>query len=378
MRPIYLDYNATTPIAPEVREAMRPFLDEFFGNPSSSHASGRVCREAMEDARSHVASLLGADRDEIVFTSGGTESNNMAIKGVLLHEDSPASGHLVISSLEHPAVTEPAEYLRRSGFAVSVVPCDRSGMVDPRDVEAAIRSDTRLVSVMHANNEIGTVQQLREIGAVCRDHGVLFHTDAAQTVGKIRTNVEELNVDLLSVAGHKLYAPKGVGALYVRPSVDLEPLLHGAGQEGGLRAGTENVPYAVGLGAACALAATTAEAVARRLTTLRDRLLDRLREAIGDTLAVNGSRSACLPNTLSVNFPSVAGSELLARVPELCASTGAACHSTSTSLSPTLAAIQLDPAAARGAVRLSLGRYTTEQEIDRAAELLIGAWESMA
>ena len=289
-----------------------PFLREHYGNPSSGHALGHACREAMEDARSKVATLLGADRDEIVFTSGGTESNNLAICGTMMQGVPGVAGHLIISAIEHPAVVEPARYLERLGFDLTIVPCDSRGVVSPAKVAAAIRPDTRLVSIMHANNETGVIQPLSEISEICREHNVLLHTDAAQTVGKIGTLVEELGVDLLSVAGHKLYAPKGIGALYVRRGVRLEPVLHGAGHEMGLRPGTENVPYIVGLGQACMLAFRSLEESARRLETLRDRLYTQLSQAIGGRLKVNGQQAARLPNTLSVNFPDVAAAEMIA------------------------------------------------------------------
>jgi len=378
MRTIYLDYNATTPVAPSVFEALEPFLKEHYGNPSSNHALGRACREAMEDARGKVAALLGADRDEIVFTSGGTESNNLAICGTMMQGVPGVAGHLIISAFEHPAVVEPARHLERLGFDLTFVDCDSQGVVSPAKVAAAMRPDTRLVSIMHANNEIGVVQPLREISQVCRDHQVLLHTDAAQTVGKIGAFVEELGVDLLSFAGHKLYAPKGIGALYVRRGVRLEPVLHGAGHEAGLRPGTENVAYIVGLGQACMLAFRSLEESAQRLEMLRDRMATHLIQAIGPRLTMNGSAAARLPNTLSVNFPDVSAAEMLARLPELCASTGSACHSNATSISSTLAAIGLDPDDARGTMRLSVGWFTSEEEIDRASNLLLGAWESLA
>lgn len=377
MRQIYLDYNATTPVASSVAAAMMPFLTEYYGNPSSGHALGRICHEAIEDARGHMAALLGADRDEIVFTSGGTESNNLAIKGIMLRDFPAADGHFVTSAIEHPSVAQVAEYLLRLGYAVTVVGCDSNALVDPDDIRKAIRPDTRLVSIMHANNEVGSVQMLREIASICHERGVLLHSDAAQSVGKVRTKVDELDVDLLSIAGHKLYAPKGIGALFVRQNVDLEPILHGAGHERGLRPGTENVPHIVGLGAAALLAAKEIETQSERLGELRDGLCDMLREAIGTTLTVNGELAPRLPNTLSVNFPGVLGGELLARQPELCASTGAACHSSGTSMSATLRAMGLSGAVAGGTVRLSLGWPTTQDDVTRAAELLIDAWEAL-
>jgi cysteine desulfurase len=376
MRQIYLDYNATTPIAPSVQEAMLPFLTEHYGNPSSSHAIGRACFEAVEDARGRLASLIGADREEVVFTSGGTESNNMALKGVFFGDTPPLRGHLVISAFEHPAVEQPARHLEQWGVEVTRVACDAQGMIDPVDVENALRPDTRLVSIMHANNEIGTVQPLREIAHLCHERGVVVHTDAAQTVGKIRTNVDELAVDMMTIAGHKMYAPKGVGALFIRRGVALEPVTHGAGHEYGLRPGTENVPYLVALGAAATLAVKGVDREADRLAKLRDLLFRCLREGIGHELTANGAKAERLPNTLSVNFPSVVGAELLARIPELCAATGAACHSGSTSMSSTLQAIGLSPNVARGTLRLSCGWYTSEEEIVRAANLLVGAWEA--
>ncbi len=377
MRLIYLDYNATTPIAPSVREAMMPFLTEHYGNPSSNHRLGRAAQEALEDARGKVAALLGVDRDEIIFTSGGTESNNLALLGTMLREVPSLEGHLVISAIEHPAVAMPARYLQRLGYDVTVVGCDAQGLVDPDRVRAALRPDTRLVSIMHANNETGVLQPIAEISDICRARNVLLHTDAAQSVGKISTLVDELGVDLLTVAGHKLYAPKGVGALYVRRGVPLEPILHGAGHESGLRPGTENVPHIVGLGQAALLALRGLPESPQRMTALRDLLYARLARAIGERMIVNGQRAPRLPNTLSVNFLDVSGHELLARVPEVCASTGSACHTGSLAMSPTLEAMGLDPDEARGTVRLSVGWFTSEDDIERAAGMLLGAWEDL-
>ncbi|MCR9118228.1 MAG: cysteine desulfurase, partial [bacterium] len=313
MKLIYLDYNATTPVAPSVIESMLPFLQEHYGNPSSSHWLGRACQEAIEDARSAVASLLGADREEIYFTSGGTESNNLAIKGVATYGLPVAAGHLVVSSIEHPAVVEPMEYLQQLGFTVTVVPSDAHGVVRPEQVEAAIQSDTILVSIMHANNEIGVIQPLKEISDVCRSAEVLLHTDAAQSVGKVSVRVDDLGVDLLTVAGHKMYAPKGVGALYVRRGVAIEPVLHGAGHEGGLRPGTENVASIVALGRAARMVAKGYEEAGDRMAFLRDQIQNKITKALGENASVNGEKASRLPNTLSINFHEVAGKELLKR-----------------------------------------------------------------
>jgi len=377
MSHIYLDYNATTPLAPSVQEAMQPFLMEHYGNPSSDHALGQYCQVAVEQAREQIATLLGAQAAEIVFTSGGTESNNLALKGVMCGASPTGSGHLIISSLEHPAIVAPANYLDRCGCELSVVDCDEAGLVTPEAVDQLIRPETRLVSVMHANNEIGTIQPIAEIAQVCRDRGVLLHTDAAQSIGKIPTRVDELAVDLLTIAGHKLYAPKGVGVLYVRDGVQLEPFMHGASHEAGRRAGTENVAYLVGLGQAAVLASNDLIALQSRLGNLRDLLWEQLAAGIGGGLTANGAAAHRLPNTLSVNFPEVIGSELLAMVPQLCASTGAACHSGETTVSSTLAAIGLPAEIARGTVRLSLGRGTSEQDVTQAAQWLVAAWQQL-
>jgi cysteine desulfurase len=377
MRQLYFDYNATTPIAPSVQAAMSPLLADHYGNPSSSHALGRAAAEAVEDARGQLALLLGCDPDEIVLTSGGTESNNLAVKGVLLGQTPAVGGHLIISAIEHPSVAEPARYLERLGYDVSIVGVTGQGVVQPAAVRAAIRPDTRLVSIMHASGEVGSIQPLRQIAAICHEHEIPLHTDAAQSFGKIRTLVDELEVDLLTVAGHKCYAPKGVGALYVRRGVELEAILHGGGQEAGLRAGTENVASIVGLGRAAALAGQSLDQNRERLSALRDRLWQQLAEAIGNRLVMHAALAERLPGTLSVSFPGASGAEMLARIPELCASTGSACHSVSESISPTLAAMGVSPEQARGAVRLSVGWFTTEEEVDRAASLLLEAWEAM-
>lgn len=372
MPPIYLDYNATTPVDPAVLEAMLPFLKGAFGNPSSGHAYGKTAHEAVEKARAQVAALIGAEPDEIVFTGGGTEASNQAIKGTCLRWPT-GECQVITTAVEHPATLKPLEFLRRLGYTITVLPVDRFGLVDPDGVRRAITPRTRLVSVMHSNNETGTLLPVKEIAAICRERGVLTHTDCAQSLGKVPVSGRELGVDLLSSAGHKLYSPKGVGALFVRRGVALEPLIHGAGQEGGRRAGTENVPYLVGLGKAAELAAASLPTVADRLRSLRDRLHNRLSAAIGEKIVLNGHAEKRLPNTLNVNFVGHVGAELLAKVPGVAASTGSACHEGQVRLSPVLAAMGVPPEVGRGAVRLSVGRFTTEDDIDRAAGLLIAA-----
>ncbi len=375
MRQIYLDYNATTPIAPSVIEAMMPFFSNHYGNPSSAHAMGRAANESIEDARCKVAGLIGCDRNEIVFTGCGTEANNLALKGVMLAEGH-ARGHMVISAIEHPAISEPAKFLERIGCELTIVPCDENGVVRAADVEAAIRPNTKLISVMHANNEIGTIQPIREISEVCRSRNILLHSDASQTTGKIPVSVDYLDVDLLTMAGHKFYGPKGIGVLFVREGLGLESLLHGAGHEQGVRGGTENTPYIVGLGQAAVLVSKSLDESVEKMTDLRDRLYDQLSHSIVG-LRVNGYNAERLPNTLSVCFPEVVGDELLRRVPEICASTGAACHSGEVFGSSTLSAMGLSDPQIAGTVRLSVGWTTSEEEIDRAANLLIDAWENL-
>jgi cysteine desulfurase len=377
MRHLYLDYNNTTPIAPSVQEAMLPFLAEHYGDPSHSHPAGRACREAIEDARGQLAHLLGADAEEIVFTSGGTEANHLAILGTLLRHQPGAGGHLVLSAIEHASVSEPARFLERLGYDVSVVGVSGQGIVQPAAVQAALRSDTALVSIVHANHETGVIQPLRQIAEVCHARNVLLHTDASQSVGKIRTFVDELDVDLLTVSGHKLYAPKGVGALFVRRGVPLEPILRGDGQESGLRAGMENTPAIVALGRAAVLAARALEEMPDRLEKLRDELLSQLRSHLGDELLVHSELAPRLPNTLSLAFPRVHADELLARIPELCAYTSGGSHTDARASSPTLAAMGVDPQLSRQTLRLRLGWYTAIDDIPRAVNLLLGAYDSL-
>jgi cysteine desulfurase NifS/selenium donor protein len=370
-RPVYLDYNATTPCDPAAAEAMLPFLREHFGNPSSSHAYGTVARAAVETARRQVADLLGARPEEIVFTSGGSEANNAAILGAarLLR----ARGrHVVTSAIEHPAVLEPCAVLAAEGYRVTRVSVDGEGRVDPADVEAALGPETVLVSVMHANNEVGTIEPVAEIARLARARGVLVHTDAAQSAGKIPVDVLALGVDLLTLAGHKLYAPKGVGALYVRSGLDLPRFLHGAGQESGRRAGTENVLEIVGLGEACRVAGRDLEANRRHFAAMRDRLFSALAREVPD-LRRNG-REDGLPNTLSVGFGGVEATTLLAEIGDrVAASAGAACHPAGVEVSAVLEAMKVPLHHAMGTVRFSVGRGTTAEEVDEAARVVAEA-----
>ena len=367
MRSIYLDFNASTPIDPAVAAAMRPLVADAFGNPSSAHWAGATAKAALENARSEVAALLRCAAAEIVFTSGGSEANNLALKG-LYFPRRDRSSHIVTSQIEHPAILAPCRFLERLGVAVTYVPVDRTGRVDPDDIRNAITRDTFLISIMHANNEVGTVQPVAEIAKIAHAHGIPLHTDAAQSAGKIPTNVDELGVDLLSVAGHKLYAPKGIGALYIRHGLVLEPLIHGAGHEGGRRAGTESAVLAASLGKACEIAGPDLGLPATR--RLRDRFWDRLRAVFGDRVTLNGHIDERLPNTLNVSFAGQVGADILARMPEVAASTGSACHSGRVMLSPVLEAMGISPEAGLGAIRLSLGRGTTEEEIEQVVDRL--------
>lgn len=374
MSAIYLDYNATTPVDPEVLEAMLPFLRDRFGNPSSQHAYGAPAHAAVMQARSAVARLINAKPDEILFTSGGTEATNHALKGLAfaaLQPEPAARRRIVTSAIEHPATLETAKALARFGFETAAVGVDGDGVLDLRQLEEALRQPALVVSLMHANNETGTVQPVAQAAALAHRHGALVHVDAAQSAGKIPVDVRALDADLLTLAGHKLYAPKGIGALYVRTGVVLEPLLHGAGQESNRRAGTENVPYMVALGTACAIAAERLPAAAAHMAAMRDRLWSALRAELGERITLNGHPSARLPNTLNVSFRSFVGAELLAAVPQIAASTGSACHDGRISISPVLAAMGVEPALAQGAVRFSVGRGTRAEEIDAAARAVI-------
>lgn len=373
MNRIYLDYNATTPVAQAVVEEMLPFFHDRFGNPSSGHWYGEQARKAVEEGREKLASLLGCDPAEIIFTSGGSEANNLAINGTVW-ANRENGDHIITSRIEHPAVINPCRYLEEQGFRVTYLPVDKYGMVNPEQVRDAICDKTILISIMHANNEVGTIQPVAAIGNIARESGVLFHTDAAQSVGKISTRVDELNVDMLSVAAHKFYGPKGMGALYVRKGINLKPLIHGAGHESGRRAGTENTAGIAGLGKACELAERELAARIRGLTELRDGFFQMLEKQVGQ-LIVNGHPTERLPNTLNVSFPGRNASRLLEGVPEVCASTGSACHQGLETLSPVLEAMGVEPESGLAAVRFSLGRWTTKLELAAAADLIGRKWQ---
>ena len=364
--PIYLDYNATTPIAPEVTEAMRPYLEGLIGNPSSTHRFGVEARMAVERARGQVADLLGCRRDEVVFTSGGSEANNAAIKGTAraLREQ---GRHIIASSIEHPAVTEVCRFLEGEGYQISWLPVDSTGLVDPVDVGRAVRDDTILITIMHANNEVGTIQPIVEIAQIARAHGIRLHSDGAQSVGKIPARMDDLGVDLFSVAGHKLYAPKGIGALFVRRGVSLAKLMHGADHELNRRAGTENVLEIVGLGAAAEIAGRNLERNAETMRETRDRLEAALTGRIPD-LVLNGHRETRLPNTASVSFPGLEANGILDELEDVAASAGAACHADRIDVSPVLEAMGLTEHVAMGTIRFSTGRGSTPAEVDEAAE----------
>lgn len=368
MRPIYLDYNASTPIAPRVVKVMSRVLQgDAFGNPSSGHWAGQPARATVEAGRAQVADLLGCTPEEIVFTSGGSESNNLALKGLFFacRTERP---RIITTQIEHPAIIEPCQFLQRLGARITWLPVDATGCVDPDDLRRAITPDTLLVSIMHANNEVGSIQPIRQCAAIAREHGVPFHTDAAQSVGKIPTRVDELGVDLLTLAAHKFHGPKGIGALYVRSGTLLESLIHGAAHESGRRAGTESTLLTAALGEACVLARDLSPMLA--VAALRDRFRDALAEEFGTRIVCHGNPDRTLPNTLSVSFLDATGAEVLASMDGVAATTGSACHSGRVELSPVLRAMRVDPETGRGTVRFSLGRETTAEEIDRVLQML--------
>ena len=369
--PIYLDHNATTPVLPDVVDAMLPYLREHFGNPSSSHLYGQTAQAAVTRARAQVAGLIGCDENEIVFTSGGTEANNLAIRGVCEARDDRR--HVVTTVIEHPATEKPCAWLEQHGWRLTRIGVDSNGRARVNEARAAAGADTALLTVMHSNNETGVLQPIVDLTSLAHECGAVIHTDAAQSIGKVPVNVRELGVDLLSVAGHKLYAPKGIGALYVRRGTPLRPFVLGAGHEHGLRPGTENVAFIVGLGLACEIAAWSLDDVAARMQRLRDELWERLIGEIPD-LQLNGDRARRLPNTLSVRFPRVSGNEVLAGAAAVAASTGSACHAGHESAPGVILAMGVSEAEAIGTIRLTLGRGTTADDVSRAADALIGSW----
>jgi cysteine desulfurase len=370
-KPIYLDHNASTPLLPEVLDAMLPYLGEHYGNPSSPHIYGRVMHDAVEQAREQVVALIDCTPGEVFFTSGGTEANNLAIRGVAAAN--PGRRHIVTSVIEHPATSEPCNFLEKQGYRVDRVPVDETGCVEMQSIQETSSRETLLITVMHANSETGTLQPIRQISGIAHASGALVHTDAAQSLGKVDVSVQHEEVDLLSVAGHKLYAPQGVGALFVRSGTAIEPLLLGAGHEQGLRPGTENVASIVGLGAACAAAHRDLAEESARIRGLRDRLWSKLADQVPG-LALNGHLVNRLPNTLNVRFPGVSGNALLTACTAIAASTGSACHEAGASASNVILAMGIPEQEAIGSVRLTLGRGSNQDDIDRAADELIKAW----
>lgn len=372
VKAIYLDYNGTTPHDPEVIAAMRPFLEEEFGNPSSGHLYAVMPRQALNTARRQVAGLLNCAPEEVVFTSGGTEANNWAIIGTALALRDRGR-HIITSSFEHPAVLNVCHFLEKEGYEVTYLPVDAQGIVGVADVEAALRPDTILVTIMHANNEVGSIQPIAEIASLAKSRGIRVHTDAAQSLGKIPVDVKELEIDLLSMAGHKLYAPKGVGALYIRSGVRLETFMHGAGQEMRRRAGTENILEIVGLGKACEIAARNLEHNRRHMQAMRDRLHAAITAGVKE-VRLNGHAEKRLPNTLSLSFRNMEANRILEAIGmEIAASAGAACHADSVEISHVLKAMGVPIEWAKGTLRLTTGRMTTAPEIDRAATLIVEA-----
>ena len=370
MKPVYLDYNATTPVDREVAEAMMPYMEQLFGNPSSLHWYGIQSKKAVEKARGQVADLLNCKPGEIIFTSGGTESNNFAIKGAAFANRNKGN-HIITSEIEHPAVTEVCRYLDANGFQTTYIPVDETGLINVRRLKKAITLQTILITVMHANNEVGTIQPIKEISKIAKKHGIIVHTDAAQSVGKIPADVNRLEVDLLSVAGHKIYAPKGIGVLFVREGIQLEKFMHGAGHESNMRAGTENVPGIVGFGKACEIAKRDLRENITHMKAMRNMLYNGLENKVKD-MRLNGHPEKRLPNTLSIGFPNVEASSLLNELimADIAVSAGSACHAGSTTISHVLAAMNVPVEYARGTLRLSTGKMTTAGEIDKVIEAI--------
>ena len=375
METIYLDYNATTPIDPEVAKAMQPYLTEYFGNPSSIHNYGIITKKAVEKARTQIAALINCQPHEIIFTSGGTESNNYAIKGSVNFLKNYGK-HIITSCIEHPAVMEVCAYLEQNGFEVTYLTVNKQGMISLGELENAIRPDTSLITIMHANNEIGTLQPVKEIGEIAKKNKIRFHTDAAQSIGKVKVDVKEIGVDLLSIAGHKLYAPKGTGALYIKEGTRLEKFMHGANHEQNLRAGTENVLEIVGLGKAAELAHHNFEQNYKHSKQLRDQLYQNILNELPNT-QLNGHPEKRLPNTLSVSFPGIEANTLLSDMQGIAASAGAACHSEGIDLSAVLMAIKLPVEIAMGTIRLSTGRFLSEDDVKKASSIIIKSVKSL-
>lgn len=364
---IYLDYNASTPIAQEVVEEMRPFLSDLYGNPSSSHWASATLKKSTEQARTSVAQLIGCEAEEIVFTGGASEANNHALKGVYFAQHNRGN-HIITTKIEHPSVLETCRFLQNIGANITYVDVDEYGLVNPEDVEKAMTDQTILISVMHANNEMGSIQPISEISRIARRYEVYLHVDAAQSIGKIPVLVNQLGVDLLSIAGHKFYAPKGIGALYIRKGTALESLIHGAGHESGRRAGTENVPYIVGLGKAAEL--VDSDLADGKIERMGKMFWTEIKNNYQDAISLNGHPIHRLPNTFNINFHGYSGQEILQRLPEIAATTGSACHTGKSTLSPVLAAMNVPKEIGRGAVRFSLGRYSTEETIRNAISLI--------
>lgn len=362
MKKIYLDYNASTPLAPEVVDAMQPLLHDYYGNPSTLHWAGKPVKELLNRAREQVAELIDCSPSEIIFTSGGSESNNLALKGFYFRNRNKGN-HIITSKIEHPAIVNPCKFLEQTGAKITFVGVDRYGRVSPEEIEKAITKETILISIMHSNNEVGTLQPIKEIGEIAEKHRIVFHTDASQSVGKVPVNVNDLKVDMLTIAGHKLYAPKGIGALYIRDSIQLEPLIHGAGHEFGLRAGTENTLLAAGLGKACEIAKN--QLGHHKIKDLTDYFWRQLKDEFGEHIVLNGHPEKRLPNTLNVSFVNKIGQDLLSAIPLLATSTGSACHAGNVKLSPVLKEMKVTEDVGMGAIRFSLGRYTTKDEIDQ-------------
>ncbi len=381
MRRIYLDHNATSPLAPSVLEAMQPFLVEHFGDPVCDHGVGRITAAALEESRERVAARMGGDASEWVFTSGGTESNHLALLGCLLSDPHWPQTQVVISTVEHPAVVGPAQLAKRLGIRLSRVPVDSRGIVDLEKLAQLLRQPTRLVSIQHANHETGVIQPLRKIAEICHQQGAWLHTDAVQSVGKIPTRIDELGVDLLSLSAHKFYGPKGSGALFIRRGIPCEPQFQGQGEEGGLRGGTANVAAIVGLAAAMELTSKALDAAAARLSQLRERLWSELQHAVGPELVLHGRDAERLPQTLCISFPRVDARELLARVPELCAAvvdgSQSLVASPTTPIGCAQTALPSKTEQPHQAIRLSLGWGTSEDQIERAGQLLCDSWESL-